>query len=195
MTKVITPLVLIVVLLGLWQTGSGVWIYVKARLAQVLLQRAWAGTLAGQRDVKPWPWADTWPVARLVVPSLGIDQIVLEGAYGRTLAFGPGRFESDSSAKDVRTMILTGHRDTHFQFLERLHGGETLLLQTRTGLWHRFTVRDGQIVDSRTASIDTDEDGRHLILVTCYPFRTLTPNQPFRYVVTADREPMTDGAA
>ena len=92
-------------------------------------------------------------------------------------------------------MILTGHHDTHFQFLERLHGGETLLLQTRTGLWHRLTVRDGQIVESRTPSIDTDEDGRHLILVTCYPFRTLTPNTPFRYVVTADREPMTDGAA
>ena len=90
-------------------------------------------------------------------------------------------------------MILTGHRDTHFQFLERLHGGETLLVQTRSGRWHRFTVRDSQIVDSRAASIDTD--GGHLILITCYPFRTLTPNQPYRYVVIADREPMIDGAA
>ena len=193
--RVSTLLVITLVLLGLWQTGSGAWIYVKAQLAQVLLQRAWAGTLAGQRDVKPWPWADTWPVARLVVPSLGIDQIVLAGAHGRTLAFGPGRLESGSSAKDGGTMILTGHRDTHFQFLERLHGRETLLLQTRTGLWHRFTVQNGQIVDSRIASILTDEEGAHLILVTCYPFRTLTPNQPFRYVVIADREPMTDGAA
>ena len=180
---------------GLWQIGEGSWIYAKARLAQLLLQRAWSRTLAGEANVKPWPWADTWPVARLVVPSLGIDQIVLEGAYGRTLAFGPGRLESHTSARDVGTMILTGHRDTHFQFLERLHRGETLLLQTRTGRWHRFMVRDGQIVDSRTASIDIDEDGGHLILVTCYPFRTLKPNQPFRYVVTADREPMTDGAA
>ena len=194
-TKAITLLVLTLVLLGLWQTGSGAWIYVKARLAQVLPQRAWADTLAGQRDVRPWPWADTWPVARLVVPSLGIDQIVLEGACGRTLAFGPGRLESGSSAKDGGTMILTGHRDTHFQFLERLHGGETLLIQTRTGRWHHFTVRNSQIVDSSTASMYTDEDGRHLILVTCYPFRTLTPKQPFRYVVTADREPMADGAA
>ena len=191
-TRVITLLVVILVLLGLWQTGSGVWIYVKAKLAQVLLQRAWAGTLAGQRDVKPWPWADTWPVARLVAPSLGIDQIVLAGAYGRTLAFGPGRLESSSSAKDGGTMILTGHRDTHFQFLEKLHGGETLLVQTRAGRWHRFTVRDGQIVDSRTTSIRTDEGGRHLILITCYPFRTLTPNQPFRYVITADRESIAD---
>ena len=194
-TRVITLLVVTLVLLGLWQTGSGAWIYVKAQLAQVLLQRAWAGTLAGQQDVKPWPWADTWPVARLVVPSLDIDQIVLAGAHGRTLAFGPGRLESGSSAKDGGTMILTGHRDTHFQFLERLHGGELLLLQTRTGQWQRFTVRDGQIVDSRIASILTDEEGALLILVTCYPFRTLNPNQPFRYVVTADRELMTDGAA
>ena len=99
MTKVITLLVLTLVLLGLWQTGSGAWIYVKARLAQVLLQRAWAGTLAVQYqyDVKPWPWADTWPVARLVVPSLGIDQIVIEGAHGRTLAFGPGRVGSNQT--------------------------------------------------------------------------------------------------
>jgi sortase A len=129
------------------------------------------------------------------VPSLGIDQIVLEGAHGRTLAFGSGRLESHTPARDVGTMILTGHRDTHFQFLEALHAGATLLLQTRTGLWHRFTVRDGQIVDSRTASIHTDENGRHLILVTCYPFHTLRPHTPFRYVVTADSEPMTDGEA
>ena len=194
-TRVIILLVVTLVFLGLWQTGSGVWIYVKANLAQVLLQQAWAGTLAGQRDVRPWPWADTWPIARLVVPSLGIDQIVLEGAHGRTLAFGPGRLESHTSARDVETMILTGHRDTHFRFLERLHAGDTVLIQARTGVWHRFTVRDGQIVDSRTASIRTDEEGEHLILVTCYPFRTFKPNSPFRYVVTADRKPMTDGQA
>ena len=139
-TRVLTVLVLALVLVGLWQTGSGAWIYIKAQLAQVLLQRAWASTLAGQQDVKPWPWADTWPVARLVVPSLGIDQIVLEGAYGRTLAFGPGRLESHSPAREVGTMILTGHRDTHFRFLGKLQAGETILLQARTGMWHRFTV-------------------------------------------------------
>jgi len=192
-TTAIAFLLPAMVLLGLWQTGSGAWIYVKARLAQVLLRQAWAGTLAGEQDVKPWPWPDTWPVARLVVPRLGIDQIVLEGAHGRTLAFGPGRLKSPASARDVGTTILTGHRDTHFRFLETLRAGETLLLQARTGLWHRFTVRDGQIVDSRTASIRIDEDGRHLILVTCYPFRTLTRHTPFRYVVTAAMEPMVTG--
>ena len=51
-TRIITLLVITLILLGLWQTGSGVWIYVKARLAQVLLQRAWAGTLASEHNVK-----------------------------------------------------------------------------------------------------------------------------------------------
>lgn len=182
----ITLLVVALVLIGLWQTGNGAWIYLKAQLAQVLLQRAWAGTLAGQQEVKPWPWADTWPIARLAVPSLGIDQIVLEGAYGRTLAFGPGHVESTGPLEGSDSIILTGHRDTHFRFLEKLHAGETILLQARTGVWHRFVVRDRQIVDSRTATISTQEDKRQLILVTCYPFHAIVPGGPLRYMVTAE---------
>lgn len=69
-TRVMTLLAYSLVLIGLWRVSSGAWIYVKAQLAQVLLQRAWAGTLAGQQDVKPWPWADTWPIARLIVPRM-----------------------------------------------------------------------------------------------------------------------------
>jgi sortase A len=186
-------IVTVLLLAGLWQTGSGAWIYVKAQLAQVLLQRAWAGTLNGNTHAKPWPWADTWPVARLVVPTLGIDQIVLEGAYGRTLAFGPGRVESSEPAQTDMTMILTGHRDTHFRFLEQLQPGEPMMLQARTGAWHRFTVRDHQIVDARTASIRSDENGTRLVLVTCYPFGGIKPNTPFRYVVTAELEELADG--
>ncbi len=185
-TKAIAFLVVTFVLLGLWQIGNGSWIYVKANLAQALLRRAWAGTLAGQQDVKPWPWADTWPIARLVVPSQGIDQIVLEGAYGRTLAFGPGHVESTGSLEGSGGIILTGHRDTHFRFLGTLHASETVLLQARTGLWHRFTVRESQIVDSRTASIRTDGEGRQLILVTCYPFDAIAPGGPLRYMVIAE---------
>ena len=41
---------------------------------------------------------------------LGIDQIVLERLYRRTLAFWPGRLESYVPAREVGTMILTGHR-------------------------------------------------------------------------------------
>ena len=45
-------------------------IYLKAWLAQRLLHRAWAATQAEGGPVKPWPWADTWPIARLSMANL-----------------------------------------------------------------------------------------------------------------------------
>ncbi|MDP1769578.1 MAG: class GN sortase [Nitrospirota bacterium] len=188
-TRVVTGLVLTLVLLGLWQCGSGAWIYVKAELAQALLQRAWADTRAGQGQMKPWPWADTWPVARLTVPSKDIDLIVLNGAYGRTLAFGPGHLESSAAPGSIGTTILTGHRDTHFRFLERLQPGETIRLQQSSGRWLQFTVRNRQVVDSRSAWIRSDDDERQVVLITCYPFDAIVPGGPLRYVVSAIEEP------
>ena len=38
----------------------------------------------------PWRWADTSPIARLEVPRLGVRRVVLAGATGAVLAFGPG---------------------------------------------------------------------------------------------------------
>jgi sortase A len=186
-TKVMTLLVHALVLVGLWQGGSGGWIYMKAQLAQVLLQRAWAGTLAGQQAVKPWPWADTWPIARLIVPGLGIDQIVLEGAYGRTLAFGPAHLESASYANEG-TVILTGHRDTHFAFLERVQTGERFILQSSNGHIRSYRVSDRRIVDSRSGRIPLDRGHPALVLVTCYPFHTAMSGGPLRLVVTGEAE-------
>lgn len=188
-TRVTTLLVLALVLVGTWQTGSGAWIYLKAELAQALLQRAWANTVAGQHNVKPWPWADTWPLARLTVPSKNIDLIVLNGAYGRTLAFGPGYLESSAPPGSRGTTILTGHRDTHFRFLENLQLGDIILIQTRTGAWHQFSVRERRIADVRYDSIRADPDGSQLVLLTCYPFDAIVPGGPLRYVVSATESP------
>ena len=174
---------------GLWQIGEGSWIYAKAGLAQFLLQRAWLRTLAGEPTVKPWPWADTWPVARLRVPSRGIDVIVLNGAYGRTLAFGPGYAESSSFPGSPGTTILTGHRDTHFEFLRRLKQDEEIVLETAEGVTQRYLVRDSQIVDARTASIDLTDGGDQLVLVTCYPFDAVSSGSPLRYLIRAIRVP------
>jgi len=52
----------------------------EAHLAQALVRRAWRETLAGARDTRPWPWADTRPVARLLVPGQGVETFVLAGA-------------------------------------------------------------------------------------------------------------------
>jgi sortase A len=87
----LTVLALVALAAGLLAASGK--IYLEAQLAQVLLRRAWAETQATGRPVKPWSWADTWPVARLSVPRHDVDLIVLAGASGRTLAFGPGHVD------------------------------------------------------------------------------------------------------
>ena len=44
---------------------QALWIPLKGGLVQVLLQRSWEQGLDGAIDARPWPWADTHPVARI----------------------------------------------------------------------------------------------------------------------------------
>jgi len=171
---------------GSWQIGQAVWIYAKAGLAQYLLQRAWSRSLAEKEAAQPWPWADTRPVARLTVPSQQRNVIVLHGAYGRTLAFGPGYVESSALPGSPGTTILTGHRDTHFAFLQQLQLGETLTIQTLDGQSRSYRVTQRRIADSRTDRIALATDRQALVLVTCYPFDSPMPGGPLRWVVVAE---------
>ena len=181
---------LIVALLGggVWMLGHGVWLYGKAELAQHLLQRAWARTLAGERVVKPWPWADTWPVAHLQLPTHGVDLIVLDGVSGRTLAFGPGHMPGTPLPGGTGVAVITGHRDTHFRFLRDVKAGDEIVVEIPGRPRARFRVRERAVVDSRTAALAGADDARSLVLVTCYPFEALRPGGPLRYVVLAEAE-------
>lgn len=181
---------LVVALLGVaaWHIGQGVWIYAKARLAQHLLQRAWARTRAGDRVVKPWPWADTWPVARLRVPAHAVDLIVLDGVSGRTLAFGPGHLPGSAMPGGAGVAVVSGHRDTHFRFLRDVRAGDEIALETPGRAPARFRVRETAVVDARTAVLAAAADARGMVLVTCYPFDAVRPGGPLRYLVLADAD-------
>ncbi len=173
------------VAIGLHQMGQGMWIYLKADLAQFLLQRAWTKTRNGETRVNPWPWADTWPVARLLAPKHGVSHIVLAGANGRTLAFGPAYVSGSALPGRTGTTVLTGHRDTHFRFLSRLGLGDELLLEDAGLRSFRYRVDDIQIVDSRMGQVLDHPDEATLVLVTCYPFDAITSGGALRYVVIA----------
>ena len=86
--RTLTATALIIGLLGAWQIASGGWIYAKAALAKGMIADAWTETLSTGIKIKPWPWADTWPVAKLRSPTHKRDITVLAGAQGTTLAFG-----------------------------------------------------------------------------------------------------------
>jgi sortase A len=171
--------------LGFWQLGQGAYIPAKAWLAQELMQRAWVRTGAGEERATPWPWADTWPVARLTAKQRDVDLIVLAGGSGRTLAFGPGHLSASAMPGETGNAIIGGHRDTHFQFLRKVEVGELLGMETTRGQRHIYKVVGVDIVDSRKGSLVLDTDAAMLTLVTCYPFDALEAGGPLRYVVTA----------
>lgn len=172
---------------GGWQVWEGSWIYAKARLAQFLLQRAWSRALTGEPMPTPWPWADTWPVARLQMQHPPVDLIVLAGAYGRTLAFGPGHVTSSALPGQEGTMVLTGHRDTHFRFLREVHPNDQLDLTGTDGTTLHYRVIEQRVMDSRREAISRGQGLQELVLVTCFPFDAIQAGGPLRYVVRAER--------
>ena len=171
--------------LGFWQLGQGAYIPAKALLAQELMQRAWIRGTEGVSMPAPWPWADTWPVARLSARNGDIDLIVLAGGSGRTLAFGPGHLSASPLPGENGNTVIAGHRDTHFSFLRDVDVGESLVIETIGGRKHLYKVIGVDIVDARKGSLLLDTDAPMLSLVTCYPFDTTEPGGPLRYVVTA----------
>ena len=170
---------------AVWHGGRAAWIEAKARLAQSLLRHAWSVAQAGGADARPWPWADTYPVARLTVPARGVDLLVLAGASGRTLAFGPGHVTGTALPGEPGNAVVSGHRDTHFAFLRKLVPGDVLVIERRDGRRRSYTVSATRVVDHLAGGIMGETWGTRLTLVTCYPFDAIRPGGPLRYVVTA----------
>ncbi|MGB5290776.1 MAG: class GN sortase, partial [Lysobacterales bacterium] len=162
---------------------DALWIPVKAELAQHLLERAWLRTLAGEPNAKPWPWADTRAVAVLEVPHLGLREVVLEGSSGRNLAFGP-TLVNTRRLEESSDRVLSGHRDTHFNFLKELKTCDLLRLRTATEI-RDYRVSWQEAVDSRHQQLVIDNSMDRLTLLTCYPFEAPTAGGPLRWVVTA----------
>jgi len=175
--------------------SQGLWIPAKAVLAQVLLERAWEQSRERGRGAQPWPWADTWPVARLRVPAHGVELIVLAGATGRTLAFGPGHLAGSAGVGASGNTVLSGHRDTHFRFLRDLRPGEEVSLESHEGDSHVYRVAALEIVDENDVSVLAESADSTLTLVTCFPFDTPLPGGPLRYVAHLTQDgPASDAA-
>jgi sortase A len=165
--------------------ADALYIRTKAVVAQILLERAFARELASGVAVKPWSWADTWPVARIEVPRLGAHAIVLAGGTGQALAFAPGHVERTPDAGEPGTAVYAAHRDTHFAFLHDVRAGDDIMVQRRDGKVLRFRVTDTQVVRWNASGINAAAAGRHLALATCWPIEAAVPG-PLRYVVYAD---------
>ncbi len=183
---------MLVVLLALLAAGLALdagYIHAKAQLAQALLARAWQSRLEDGQPHRPWPWADSHPVAKLSMPRLRVEQIVLAGDSGRTIAFGPGWAEASTAPGRAGTTVISAHRDTHFDWLQQVAIGDRLSLQSAEGE-RRYRVVSIDVADSRVQRLPLSDEADRLLLVTCWPFDAIVSGGPLRYVVAA--EPIVD---
>jgi len=178
-------LALALFLIGALQFGRGAWIQAKAWLAQELIAHAWSRTLEGEKEVKPWPWADTWPVARLSVPVLGIERYVLAGASGSVTAFGPGHLSGTPVPGSAGNSVIGGYRDTQLAFLRHVQPGDALEIERADGTRVVYRVLAANVLDKRDVWVAKQEGPNRLTLVTCYPFDALRAGGAQRYVVFA----------
>jgi sortase A len=177
-------------------TARALYMHAKAELAGVLIRRAWEQSLQSGESHAPWPWADTHPIARLRIPRLGYDEIVLEGATPRTLAFGPARLFSGARLGESGNLVLAGHRTSWFRPLETVAPGDDIELDwfdpRGGGLRHRTYMVDAtRIVDPQDVTLLEPTSRDALTLITCYPFG-YGPRSPQRFIVRA--QPLTKQA-
>jgi sortase A len=166
---------------GLLLLGGQGYLKVKAVAAGVLIDRAFASHLEDGRPHKPWPWADTHPIARLEVPRHDVRRLVLSGASGSSMAFGPGHIDGTSPPDGPGNCVLAGHRDSWFAFLRHLERGDEILLQAPS-MNRRFLVEEALVTSMMDGSILEPTEYPRLTLVTCWPFLSLRSSE-LRYVV------------
>lgn len=172
-------------LIGLARIATGAIIPAKAVVAQVLLERAFDRSVALRQPQKPWPWADMAPVARIVVPRLGVERIVLNSGSGQAMAFGPTLLPGGAQLGEAGTSVIAAHRDTHFRFLRDVRTGDVIEATGIDGTRHRYRVTGSQIVRWDRFAVAADRPTNELALSTCYPFDAIR-HGPLRFVVWAE---------
>lgn len=122
------------------------------------------------------------PVARLLIPALGLDEIVVEGVGNRQLNVGPGHVPQSVPPGATGNAVISAHRDRHFARLDELAVGDTITTETIEGTTTWVVV--SRRVLSRHARPLRDAGRAELTLTTCWPVRYVGP-APDRLIVSA----------
>lgn len=178
------------------------WLPTKAWLSQQLINYSWQQSItqlhkstASQSQtitdtytpvaVKPWPWADTFPIAQLSFERIEESIIVLNGGDATTLAFSAGAIAPFNKINSNTPFVVAGHRDSHFAFLEDILMKDIISMKDQHGQTKLYQVEAIDIVDASSGKLPILANDSSLILITCYPFTSLNNDANERYVITA----------
>lgn len=153
----------------------------RARWADSEAQRAAEGARAAIVGVG-WTTLRGTPVARLLIPRLSLDEVVVEGVGDAELRAGPGHMPGSALPGAAGNSVISAHRDRHFRALKALAVGDTLITESGDGtiVWRVDHMR----VVAAEAAVLHDSATPKLTLTTCWPIRYFGP-APDRLIVEA----------
>ena len=122
------------------------------------------------------------PVARLMIPSLGLDEIVVEGVGDDELNAGPGHLPGSATPGEPGNAVISAHRDRHFSSLGDLRVGDTVYTETSSRRVSWIVTKRRVVGAGRPALFSTAEPV--LTLTTCWPIRYLG-TAPDRLIIEA----------
>jgi sortase A len=120
-------------------------------------------------------------LTRVVIPKIGLDAIVVEGASRKELSEGPGHMKETAMPGQTGNAVITGHRDTFFRHIYELVKGDKIQVR-RAGRIFTYEVTGKRIVMPDDVSVIRQTSDPQLTLITCYPTYYIGP-APKRLVV------------
>jgi sortase A len=120
-------------------------------------------------------------LTRVVIPKIGLDAIVVEGASRKALSEGPGHMKETAMPGETGNAVITGHRDTFFRHIYELVKGDRVQVR-RAGREFTYEVTGKKIVMPDDVSVIRQTPDAQLTLITCYPVYYIGP-APRRLVV------------
>jgi sortase A len=112
-------------------------------------------------------------VARIRIPTIGVDQYVVEGIAENDLQEGPGHYIGTAMPGQAGNVAIAGHRTTYgapFNDLNSLAPGDDIDLTTDSGMTFHYVVTQAPVAVAPTdvQVLDAFGDNR-LTLTTCNP--------------------------
>jgi sortase A len=111
-------------------------------------------------------------LTRLVIPTLKVDTVVVEGTGASALRAGAGHYPNTPLPGEDGNVAIAGHRTTYgkpFANLDRLNIGEEIVLETPIGRHVYRISRPPFVVSNNDFTVIAQTPGRTLTLTTCHP--------------------------
>lgn len=110
-------------------------------------------------------------VARIRIPALGVDEIVVNGTDHDTLKRGPGRYLGSAMPGQGQLVYIAGHRTTYgapFSRIDRLRKGDRVELELPYATIE-YEVSGSRIVAASETGVLRSRGREQLVLQACHP--------------------------